>query len=291
MILLKIILLSLLSLNLFASTLIKETYFINTNNIDSKILFPNIKKNIKLFQIPDRKNSIRIKNKQLAKILKENGFKDFKINSSYIHFKKISPIDTTKIDNFLKNHYLEMYGNINIKSIKVSPRSYLEELPSSFSIHIRTKSYLSKDGVVSIEDTKNKKIFFNYIIDADMKIVKAKINIKKGDELSVLNTKLYKVKLDKFHAKPLQKIEKSKYQAKNHIKVGKVVSIRNVEPLNLVRRGSMVSVFMYSAGINISFAAKALQNGKLNDIISIKKGNNSKKLKAKVVGYQRVEIK
>ncbi|MCF6330584.1 MAG: flagellar basal body P-ring formation chaperone FlgA [Sulfurimonas sp.] len=291
MILLKIILLSLLAFNLFANTLIKEAYFINTNNIGSKILFPNTKNNIILFQIPDRKNSIRIKNKQLTKILKENGYKDFQINSRYIHFKKISPIDTTKIENFLNKHYLEMYANINIKSIKVTPRSYLEELPSSFSIHIRTKSYLSKNGVISIKDTKNKKIFFNYVIDADLKIVKAKTNIKKGDEFSVLNVKLYKIKLDKFHAKPLQKIEKSKYQAKNHIKVDKIVSIRNIVPLSLVRKGSMVSVFMYSAGINISFVAKALQNGKLNDIISIKKGNNKKKLKAKVVGYQRVEIR
>ena len=287
----KIILLLFLSFNLFANTLIKETYFIDTNNINSKVLFPNTKKNIKLFQIPDRKSSIRIKNKQLTKILKENGFKDFKINSRYIHFKKISPIDTTKIDNFLKNHYSEMYENINIKSIKVVPRSYLEELPSSFSVHIRTKSYLSKDGVVSIKDTKNKKIYFNYTIDADLKVVKAKTNIKKGDELSVLNVKLIKVKLDKFHAKPLQKIQKSKYQAKNHIKAGKIVSIRNIVPLSLVKRDSIVSVFMYSSGMNISFAAKALQNGKLNDIISIKKGNSKKRLKAKVVGYQRVEIR
>lgn len=290
MILFKIILLLFLSLNLFATTLIKETYLIDTNNIDSTILFPNSKNTI-LFQIPNKKHSIRIKSKQLTHMLKEAGFKDFKIKSRYIHFKKISPIDTTKIEDFLYNHYLEMYEDIDITSIKVTPRSYLEELPSSFSVHIRSKSYLSKNGVVSIKSTQNKKIFFNYIVDADLKIVKAKINIKKGTELSVLNVKLHKVKLDKFKSKPLQKIQKSTYQTKNHIKAGKIVSFRNAIPLSLVKKDSMVSVFMYSAGMNISFGAKALQNGKLNDIINIKKGNSNKKLKAKVVGYQRVEIR
>jgi len=291
LILFKIFLLFVLSFNLFANTLLKETYLINTNDIDSKILFPHSKKNILLFKIPDTKNSIKIKGWQLTKLLHENGFKNFKINSRYVNFKKISPVDTTKIDNFLKNHYLEKYENINIKNINVTPRSYLKEMPSSFSIHIRNKSYLSKDGVVSIKDIKNRKIFFNYSINADLKVAKAKLNIKRGDEFSVLNVKLSKVKLDKFQAKPLQSIKRSKYQAKNHIKAGKVIFIRNTMPLSLVKKDSIVNVFMYSSGISISFAAKALQNGKLNDIISIKKGNSKKKIKAKVVGYQRVEIR
>ncbi len=291
MIFFKIILLSFLSFNLFAKTLIKETYLIDTNQINSKILFPHSKKNIILFKIPYTKNSMKIKNWELTRMLHENGFKDFKINSRYVNFKKISPIDTIKIDEFLKEHYLEKYENINIKNINVVPRSYLEKLPSSFSVHIRNKSYLSKDGVISIKDEKNRKIFFNYSIDADLKVAKAKLNIKRGDEFSVLNVKLSKVKLDKFQSKPLQNIKKSKYQAKNHIKAGKVIFIRNTVPLSLVKKDSIVSVFMYSAGMNISFAAKALQNGKLNDIISIKKNNTKKKLKAKVVGYQRVEIR
>lgn len=287
----KIVLLLFLSLNLFATTLIKETYLINTNNIDSRILFPNSNENIILFKIPNKKNSIRIKNKQLTEILKKNGFKNFQINSKYIYFKKNSPIDTTKIKEFLSDHYLKMYKEIDIKNINVIPRSYLEELPSSFSVHIKNKSYLSKKGVISIKDTKNRKIFFNYTIDADLKVVKSKTNIKKGDELSVLNAKLHKVKLNRFYAKPLQKIQKSKYQAKNHIKAGNIILRRDIIPLSLVKKDSIVSVFMYSGGINISFAAKALQNGRLNDIISIRKGNSKKRLRARVVGYQKVEIR
>jgi len=233
---------------------------------------------------------MRIKNRELSNILKQNGFKNFTINSRYIHFKKISPINTGKIKDFLKNHYLQRYDNIYIRNIKVTPRSYLKKLPSSFSVHIRDKTYLSKDGIVSIKDEQNKKIFFNYTIDADLNIVKSKQKIKKGDELSVLNIKLYKIKLDKFYAKPLQKIEKSTYQAKHHIKTNKIISIRDIEVLSLVKKDSLVSVFIFSSGMSVSFTAKALQNGKLNDIISIKK-SNGKRLKAKVVGRQRVEIR
>ena len=66
--------------------------------------------------------------------------------------------------------------------------------------------------------------------------------------------------------------------------------MRDVELLNVVKRGSYVSASLKDVSINITFSAKALQNGKLRDIITIQK-NNGQKLQAKVIGKNRVEIR
>ena len=68
-----------------------------------------------------------------------------------------------------------------------------------------------------------------------------------------------------------------------------IITTKDIEDLNLVKRGSNVSVTFFDKNINISFSAKALQNGKLNDIITVQK-NDQKKLKAKVIEKNRVEI-
>lgn len=285
----KIIFFFLLSLNIFALEHIQERYYIDGYKIQSSLFFKN-QKSIKLYEIPQNKYSLRIKRSQLKKLLIDNGFKGFSIKSRYVYFEVNSPIDTTEIKSFLKNHYEEKYSNIDIKKIEVHPRSFMQKLPSSYTIHIRTRNHLSKSGILSIKDNHNKKYFFNYSIEAYLNILISRVKILRDEELSKQNTKIEKTKLNKFRDIPLQKIYHSEYQVKYHIKQNSVITYKDVEKLALVKRDTTVSVSLSNSGISISFAAKALQSGKLNDIITIQK-SNGKRLKAKVIAAQRVEIR
>ncbi|MCW8837611.1 MAG: flagellar basal body P-ring formation chaperone FlgA [Thiovulaceae bacterium] len=285
----KLFFLFLLSINIYALEHIKQTYYIDSHNINSTLFFKN-KKNILLYTIPQQSHSLRIKRQQLQQLLKENGFKDFKISSRYVYFEINSPINTAKIELFLKEHYEQKYKKINIIDIKVRPRAYMEKLPKNYTIDIRRRNHLSKDGVVSIEDNYHKKFFFNYLIDANIDVVQAKNKIKKDEELSKINSEIKTIKFEKFRAMPLQYIPTSEYQVKHHIKAHKTITLRDVEKLALVKKGQSVSVWLNNSGISISFVAKALQSGKLNDIITVQK-NNGKRLKAKVVAKQKVELR
>ncbi|QFR49325.1 flagellar basal body P-ring formation protein FlgA [Sulfurimonas lithotrophica] len=285
----KLFFIFLLSLNIYALEHIKQTYYIDSHNINSSLFFKD-KKNILLYTIPQQNYSLKIKKSQLQKLLKENGFKDFIINSRYVYFEINSPINTSKIELFLKKHYKQKYKTINIKHITVKPRSYMQELPKNYVIDIRRRNHLSKDGVISIEDNFHKKYFFNYLIDADIDVVQAKSKINKDEELSQRNIKIKTIKLEKFRALPLQYIPTSEFQAKHHIKAYKTLTYRDIEKLSLVKKGQSVSVWLNNSGISISFVAKALQSGKLNDIITIQK-SNGKRLKAKIVAKQKVELK
>ena len=250
----------------------------------------NTKDNIVLFKIDKNKHFKRVKSKSIIKLLKTNGYDSYRSHNLYIKFIKKSPISLSEIKNEIKNLYKNKYTNIKIKKISVHPRSYTETLPNSYQIKIKSKSYLSNSGIFYIKTPQKKEIFFNYYINALVTIYSARKNIKKGVELSSINTIKKTIQLDKFRAMPLQKLQKGTLQTKHHIKKNRIITFRDMVALDVVKRGSSVSVNLSSDTISITFIAKALQDGKLNDIITIQK-SNGKRLKAKVIGKNRVEIR
>ena len=163
-------------------------------------------------------------------------------------------------------------------------------MPDNYTIKIKKNNFLRKDGVISIKTSKNKKIFFNYTIKASITIFVSRMKIRKDTELSVINVKQKRVILDKFRAIPYQEIEAGMYQAKHHISENEVITIRDISDLSLVRKKSEVSIDMDRDNIDISFSAKALQNGKLNDIIKVQK-SNGKIIKVIVTGRNTAEVR
>lgn len=280
----------LISTQLFSQTILKDTYSIDSYNIYTKDIFPNLKQNIFLYEVDENKHSKRVKSSDLIKKLKKLGIDNLRSSSRYIKFQILSPIDTTIIETFLRNHYLHKYKNIKIKSITISTRGYIKKLPKKYIVEIRDRSFLSQNGVVNTKEINNKKIFFNYNIDADIKVLKTKQKIKRGEKISLFNTKHTVMKFDKFKASPISELKKDTYQTKRQIKADKVLTTRDIETLNLVHKNSQVSVGLYDSGIYITFSAKALQNGKLGDIITIQK-SDLKRLKVRVVGKKKVEIR
>jgi len=66
--------------------------------------------------------------------------------------------------------------------------------------------------------------------------------------------------------------------------------MRDVSELDLVRRGERVNIFINDANIEISFSAKALQNGKLGSIIEVL-NQEGKRIKVIVTGKNRAEVR
>lgn len=287
---LKILFFLLLTSQLSSQTILKNTYQIESSKVYLNDIFPTAKQNQLLFTIEAHKYSKRIKSTKFIKFLNAKGYKEITSSSRYIKFQIKSPINTIIINTFLKHHYLNKYKTISINSITVTSRGYIDSLPGKYTVEIRDKSYLSHIGVINIKDQYNKKIFFNYLIEADIKVLKTKELIKRGERLSFSNAKYQTIKFDKFKATPIMNLVNNATQAKHQIKIDKIITIRDIEGLDLVHKNSQVSVSLNNAGIYITFSAKALQNGKLGDIITIQK-QDLKRLKAKVIGKKRVELR
>ncbi len=243
-----------------------------------------------LFQIRESKHTKRVKTKLLLRTLFELGYKNFQSKHTYTQFTQKSPINLSDIKYHLRLKYSETYPNIIIQNIQVSPRSYLPTLTSDYTIHLNRKFYLRKSGTLSIKTKDNKKIFFNYTVDAKLIVLQSKIELKRGDELSNLNVKKSTIRLDKFRAMPLLDLKKASYEAKRKIKKGTTITSRDVMGLMLVKRGDRISVTILDQNIAISFVGKANKSGRYGQTITVINGSG-KKINAIVTGRKTAEIR
>ena len=287
--LLKILFFSLFSLSLYANAYLKDHYYVSSNEIRLSTLIPHIKDDFILYSITQGRYTRRIKSKELLNILKQHGYSNYLVKSRYIKFTKENPIDTKKIKQALKEIYLEKYKDIEIRTIEVHARGYIKTMPKKYSVKVQSKSHLKNRGTLSIKSDKNKQIFFDYKIDATVRVFKARVNIKRNIELSHINTVKKSIILDKFRAMPIQIVQNAGLQSKHNIKKDNVLTNRDTQTLQLVKRGSSITVILNSKNMAISFSAQALQNGVYGETIKVKKTNN-KIIKIKVTGKNRGEV-
>ena len=279
-----------LSIGLYANTTLKNTYYVDSRIINLSTILPAAKNDSEILIIGKNRYSKRIKAKELIKILENHGLKEYKFKGNYVNFILKSPIDMTKIKENIIQYYYEQYDEIDIKNVSVQPRSYIDKLPQDYIVNFRKKDFLSRNATINIKTKKNQKIFFNYTITAFLPIYISKERIKKNVELSAMNSTRKEIVLDKFRAKPIQNIYDNSLQTKRHINKGKILTIRDVETLNTVKRNALISVDLYDDNMIITFSAKALQDGKIGDIIKVQK-KDGKRLKVMIIGKNRAEIK
>ncbi len=285
------ILLILLSINLFADKplALNDTYYVKNHKINLSVIVPNLSSDSELYTIDENRHSLRIKATDLLKVLKINGYQDYTSKHQYINFIIRNDINASKINLALSDYYKENYKNIEIKNITVTPMGNTIVMPEDFVVNIQKNSYLSKKGILSIKTPENKKIFLNYIVDAEIELFLSSKEIKKDEEISLSNSSKKKVTLEKLKDTPVQDAGIGSYQAKHYIVENMILTTRDVGALVLVKRNSSVSVSVSDENMVISSEAKALDDGVLNEIIEIEKSNKVK-LKAKVIGKNMVEI-
>jgi len=286
---LKFLFLTLLLLLPLLGSELKSSYYVNSNEIRLSDIIKEPKQDAHLLSLDRGKSIKKIKLQELLKLLEKHGYKDYTSKSRFIKFTKKSPINVQMLQSKVSAYYKEKYREINIKNIIVTPRSYTASLPKNYEIVFASKSHLFNKGTFYIKTLQKKKLFFDYLISATLNVVVSKIKIRRNEELSYFNIKKKSVPLSKFRALPLQKIQKNSLESKRQMKVGTIITQRDVQALSLVKRGQRVSVTLNNNGIAISFSAKAQKNGRINDIITILK-SDGKKLKARVTGKNRVEI-
>jgi flagella basal body P-ring formation protein FlgA len=275
---------------LHAQIYLKSNYYVNTNNVSLYDITGNKEHNKKLFDIPEYRHTLRLPAKKVLHKLASLGYKKYASKHSYIQFSKKSPINTKKIISAVKNYYKKSYKEIEINSIEVAPRAYIESLPNSYTIIFQKRAYLHNSSTLFLKTTQGKKIFFHYTINAKIKLYETTKKVQKGQELTELNSKKKSIILQKFRAKPIQELQAGTYEAKHRLEEGKVITQRDVLPLIMIRRGDEVTVTLREHGIVILFRARALQNGRIGDTIRIEQ-KNKKRLQAIVSGKNRAIIK
>ncbi|EQB40342.1 hypothetical protein M947_00675 [Sulfurimonas hongkongensis] len=274
----------------FAHVKLQSTYYVDSDDIYISHIIKDAPRNKKIYKIRDGRYTKRVKSQELLKVLKENGYRGIVAQTSYVKFVKSSPIDTSKIVNHVRLYYQRHYKNIEINSINIQTRGFIESLPKSYVVKMRDDAYLAKDGILSIKTPKNKKIYFNFMVDAKVIVYATKKRLARATPLSALNTLKKSIILDRFMAKPIEELDKKPLQSRHHLQKDSTITIRDVEILRIVKRNESISVSMDSKNMSITFSARALQDAKMGDTITVEKANGTR-LKVVVVGKNRGVIK
>lgn len=285
---LKILFLFLLSIKLMEGSELKNEYYVKSDEIKLSSIFPTVKDDTLLFKITEGRYTKRVQAKELITLLGSYGYTGVESKSEYIQFTKQAPLNLNLIKEELKKIYKQRYKQIEIQSIEIHPRGYLDTLPTEYTFGLQSRSHLKRQGIFYIKTEQNKKIFFDFTINATIDVYFTSENIKRNTELSVINTTKKSIILDKFRAQPLQNITSGTVQSKQNIKKDTLLTSRDIVELQLVRRGENVNVLLQNNNMSISFSAEALEDGVYEQIIEVQQQNGTK-VKVKITGKNRGE--
>lgn len=267
-----------------------EEYETKTQNIYASDIIKEIDTDFLLFTYDDpTQHTLRVDAKDVVKLFKDHGYIIENKNVRYVNFRQISPVNMDNITNSLKKEFLAKYPDLQIRSLKVYPRSYITELPKIYALSLQRQTLFRSYSTFSIVTPEHKMIFFDYILDANINVLITTKKINRHEAINQGNTKTKNIKFSTFRGNPVIDILHHKYQSKFALKSDYILTINDIEALSLVRRDDTVVGSITDAGVTISFTAIAEQDGKEGDIIAIRK-SDGKKLTAKVVGMKRVEI-
>jgi len=171
------------------------------------------------------------------------------------------------IENNITNYYKQIYPTLNINNVSLR---YYKQIPKHIkSIDLSHINPKKNNGTIAI----NNNTFVYFKLNATITIIKSSTIIKKNDIIDSFNTIKKNILFKRFYSYPLinltPNIASKMYIPQNHIIYDYMITTPN-----LVKRNTPINIISKSGGIEISFSATALQNGKSGNIIKVKDKNN-----------------
>ena len=210
-------------------------------------------------------------------------------------FLSILYADDNDIRYSIKKRFLSYYPTMSIKHLAIQR---LTTLPRGFKNYRQKAIYISKaslknsHGTFYVEYTngvKIRKIFYKYLLDATIKLYKASMDIPKKRELDESYLDFKEVEFKHIRFEPIDDRYLHGYLTKRDIKEGEIITTKDLALKPDIKRGDILNASLYSDGISLNFSVKAMQDGRIGDIIRVNK-DHKKIFKARIVSNSSVEI-
>ena len=196
-----------------------------------------------------------------------------------------------KLKNFLEKKFLSYYPTMSINSITIKPNNKIPKGYKFKKVYFSKNSLKRENGNFStiFSDGKNsKRVFFKYFIDATVQVLLANEDIRRGTPLSREFFTTIPIKFDNFYDRPV--VDLRNLEAKTFIVKGKILTSRMVRKIPDIHRNDEVTAEARDGGIVVDFMVRALEDGRIGEIIRVKRGDK-KIFKAKVISSSKVLIK
>ncbi len=278
----------LLSSVLYSNTL-QQNYYFSNPLINAADLNASCSKNFEILRIPDGKTSYRINSQIILKTFELNGCPIDGYKVKYINFTKRSNTDYAQLQDQIMTFFISRYPTMTIQSVQIIPHGYVESLPNNVHAIFDKDGYTKNTGVFYVQGSNGIRHYFEYSLDATIKVLHTTQKISRKEPLTFNNTTLKSIPFTSFRGKPITNIPEEPYRYRTSLNENNLITDRHIEPRPIVLRGSKVSVQVRSESVVVEFIATAMQEGALYDIITIEKADK-KRIRAKIIGDNTVEL-
>ncbi len=251
--------------------------------------------NIRLTKAPEPPDTKIVTRSEAIKKLKK-----YHIDTNSIKFsgaqKCLVAFDSEKIDSKLLKKKIRQYIKQKYSDFKIIAISIPEKelyLSKNYKIKIKernkTKNYLYLTLIIDQDSFSSQKIQATVKFDRIVKVVVAKRDIPKNKLITIEDVQLAEKEIrgrDYFHK--YEEVLGSR--AKRDIKEGTILKKYMIVPSYKVKKGRKVKIIYTKGNIRIELLGRALQNGKIGDVVKIKNISSGKVVRCKVIGKDLVTV-
>jgi flagella basal body P-ring formation protein FlgA len=182
-------------------------------------------------------------------------------------------------------------GKLSYKVVPLDRRIKIKPCDSPLQLNIPGSATLDKQTTVRVRCTSGKawNLYVQVRITQLLRVVVAKVNLSPGTVINENNVMVMLKDSHQIRGRTLQHIKTLQgAKASRHISAGQAVTLRQV---CLVCKGDNVTIIATFKGLQVKTSGIAQQNGSLGDNIVILNARSNKRVDARVVAVNRVEIK
>jgi flagella basal body P-ring formation protein FlgA len=275
----KTILLSLLlPIALLAKTyILEESYLINDDTIMASDIIAIDKQNDFMIDRFGGRNSVQL---SAAKLIRKFAAKDITIDTAapIITFYYVRNIDLDLIKERVREKFIETYPSMQIDEIRIKPLSFgdfgaLDIVQIDIGKNTLRRSKGSFVVWFGNEESKVKRGFFAYEIDASMKVIKTSRTLAGGTIVSADNTKISLIAFEQLSDVPIDESRLGKIVVKGRLGSDEILTSNRVITLPDVRKKSDIRVEIVQHGVKLTFIATAQKDANIGEIIDVKDQN------------------
>jgi len=206
-----------------------------------------------------------------------------------------TPYNSDRVRVSLIKKFKQHYPNMKIEHLFISP---LSTPPRDFESYKMKAIYISQASlhqykgtfsILYVNKTKERRLFYKYLLDAKLSLYKTIRTIKRGEIIDSDNVELSLGKFDSVRFEPINGNYLGNYVAKRDIQEDKIIFKKDLKIIPDIKRGDSIDAILFDSGIEARFNVTAMQDGIIGEIIRVRK-KHQKVFKAKVLSKTQVEI-
>ncbi|TLD84487.1 flagellar basal body P-ring formation protein FlgA [Helicobacter sp. MIT 11-5569] len=279
--------------------ILSKEYKFKGQEIYAKDLFPQLENNFLLLRIPSNTNSYQVKSSQILAQFENEGI-EVGAESPIITFKREFSGEQNGIKSHILAEFLKEYkkNNIQIQEIhleQVTPVNFKEDAIKSIDFHPKllkrnTGSFDILVQETSGEQTRNRKVYFKYIIDAKLQAIQTSEPISGRQSVNHNNAHLVWIPFERISSPLMQESEMGKVAVRSYTPKNTIITRDRLIPKRVVKKGDKLLIGVVEDGVLLEFTLEAQKDGAVGDKIKARVIDGKKTYEVEILEEGRAKL-